>query len=289
MAIGLFVFTSVLALLVSMVFQQEGAVSSQSSGAGNLLYILWFMILTLAFSGAILYVARKKGMRVIRGLFIILSLFVIFIVALPISELLVTAQYYLINAYSDYEIYGIWFGIPVIMGYLLLFRQEWYVLNVLGMLLAVGLSAVWGIILNAWYSALLLAVFAVYDYIAVYRTKHMIELADASIKGGLPMLFMLPGRRGAKLADIREESTRKEGGVMLLGYGDIALPCVMVVSSASLGNFSLFPWFILPLAGAVAGMLVLFLSARRPAPGLPFINAGAIAGFLVSVLLSGYL
>ena len=288
-AVILFTFTSLLAILVSQVFSSQEGVHSASSGTQSILYIILFTAMTVIFSAAVLFVARRKGMRIVKGLFMVLSLYVIFVVSLPLSIILVTAQVYVINSYSILEVYAIWFGIPVIMAYLLLFRREWYVMNTVGILLCVGLSSIWGITLNAWYTVLLLSIFAVYDYIAVYRTKHMIDLADVSIKGGMPMLFYIPERRGTSMHDVSIESGREGSGTMLLGFGDVALPSIMVVSSAIYGSYSLFPFIILPIVGAVAGMILLFIFARKPAPGLPYINAGAILGFLAAFLISVYL
>ena len=67
--------------------------------------------------------------------------------------------------------------------------------------------------------------------------------------------------------------------------GDIVFPCIMVASSALYGEKNLIPFLLLPLAGAIAGIMVLlFTKVSKPAPGLPFINSGAIAGFLVAFL-----
>ncbi|MCL4328219.1 MAG: presenilin family intramembrane aspartyl protease [Candidatus Thermoplasmatota archaeon] len=288
-AISIFVATSLLAILVSWVLNTQEGVQGASSNTQSTLYIVLFLVLTLIFSAGILYFARKRGMRIIRAVFIIISIYVVFVVSLPLSFLIVNGLNYVVPlsdlvAYT--MLYGIWFAIPVYMAWALIFRPEWYVVDALGILLSVGLSAIWGITLNAWFSVALLSIFAVYDYIAVYRTKHMVDLADTSIKSGMPMLFFIPERRGIKMKDVSIEQGRKGTETMLLGYGDIALPSIMVVSSARLGNFAIFPFVVLPIVGAVIGMIILFAFARKPAPGLPFINSGVILGFLFSVVIS---
>lgn len=75
--------------------------------------------------------------------------------------------------------------------------------------------------------------------------------------------------------------------MLMLGFGgDVALPSILVVSSAVYGISHPLPFIGLPLAGALAGMAFLFFfNKNRPAPGLPYINTGAILGFLIAFFM----
>ena len=174
---------------------------------------------------------------------------------------------------------------------LLIFKYEWYVVDVAGFFLSAGVASIWATIIGVWSSVLFLAVFAIYDYIAVYRTKHMISLAGTAMDSRLPMLFVFPSEKGTSMNGMSFPKTsappseRTGSGTFILGFGDIVFPCIMVASSALYGEKNLIPFLLLPLAGAIAGIMVLlFTKVSRPAPGLPFINSGAIAGFLVAFL-----
>ena len=80
---------------------------------------------------------------------------------------------------------------------------------------------------------------------------------------------------------------REGNKALLLGFGDIAIPTVLVVSSSVYGIQRSLLFFILPLLGGIAGMTYLmFFMKRRPAPGLPAINSGVIAGFALALLLT---
>src|SRR5688572_4920470 len=61
-------------------------------------------------------------------------------------------------------------------------HPEWYVIDTVGILVAAGTATIFGISLGIVPVIVLLAGLAVYDAIAVYRTKHMLSLADTVIE-----------------------------------------------------------------------------------------------------------
>jgi presenilin-like A22 family membrane protease len=277
--------TSIFALFLAQDFFVASGETQTSSSSGNILLILFFITMTLVFTGVILFLAKRRGMRAVRILFIVLSIYVIFWISIPISDLIVSVQPISYAAAVD-EFYVLWIAIPAILGYMLIFRNEWYVTDIVGFMLSAGLAAAWGSLINVWYTIILLAAFAVYDYISVYKTKHMVSLAKTAFATDIPMLFVIPSSSGFTMKDIKFDDEGKKGdmGALMLGFGDIAMPCILIISSTISYGFRL-PFFILPLIGAAVGLLVLFMTARRPAPGLPYINTGVIGGFLLAFAL----
>jgi presenilin-like A22 family membrane protease len=278
-------FTSIFALFLAQDFFVASGETQTSSSSGNIILILFFITMTLVFTGVILFLAKRKGVRAVRILFIVLSIYVIFWISIPISDLIVSVQPISYAAAVD-EFYVLWIAIPAILGYMLIFRNEWYITDIVGFMLSAGLAAAWGSLINVWYTIVLLAAFAVYDYISVYKTKHMVSLAKTAFATDIPMLFVIPSSPGFSMKDIAFDDEGRKGdmGALMLGFGDIAMPCILIISSTISFGFR-FPFFILPLIGAAAGLLVLFLTAKRPAPGLPYINTGVIGGFLLAFAL----
>ncbi|MEM0159081.1 MAG: presenilin family intramembrane aspartyl protease PSH, partial [Thermoplasmataceae archaeon] len=195
----------------------------------------------------------------------------------------VAGSYIAVN-YTQY--YLIIFGAPAAMVIALVLAKNWIVTDIAGFLLTAGVASIWGLIIGAWTTVAFLAVFAVYDYIAVYRTKHMIGLARVAVQENLPMLFVFPSRRGVSMQDIRIERRENEdiqSEMLVLGFGDLMFPSVMVVSSSLFLKGPLIISAGLPALGSIVGILILLFGIKgRPAPGLPAINTGAIIGFLAA-------
>src|SRR5438093_255430 len=138
---------------------------------------------------------------------------------------------------------------------------------------------------------------------AVYRTKHMITLADELTSQRLPILLVIPKKAGYSF---REQKSLKgqiaageEREAMFIGLGDLIIPGILSVSAftflndpALLGR-SLGPVapFMTVALGTVIGSLVGFFVLMRyvlkgnPQAGLPLLNGGALLGFLVTSLV----
>lgn len=291
----LFVLSSLFAVFISYYLNLIGQAPSQS-GSGGFYYIILYIVVTIIFSLIVIYLARKNRLRIIKVVFLFLAAYIIFYVSLIIGDAVYSGIYLIYYGYgpllvntamylANYDFYIIWLATPVILMYLIIQRNEWYITNIVGFLMSAGLASLWGLILNVWYSVALLVIFAVYDYISVYRTKHMISLAKAAVDEKLPMLFVFPGQRNFSMNDVTWDERPGEG-VMMLGFGDIALPSVLVASSAVYGMSQSIAFILLPLIGGLIGMgSLLFLNVKKPAPGLPFINTGTILGFLIAFFL----
>lgn len=79
-----------------------------------------------------------------------------------------------------------------------------------------------------------------------------------------------------------------------MGMGDLIMPNILVVSSlAFLTDTPAIFGITLPTIGAMAGTicglaaLLWFVSGGKPQAGLPLLNGGAIAGFLILCTLTG--
>jgi presenilin-like A22 family membrane protease len=185
----------------------------------------------------------------------------------------------------------------------LLYRYpEWYVIDTLGILLCAGVASIFGIAMGIIPAIVLLVLLAVYDAISVYRTKHMITLAEGVLSQKAPILFVIPKRRdysfiqeGLAIGEKEGaggEGEKKERGAFVIGMGDFIMPTILVVSA---NVFLPVPgWPVSPAAigaalGSLAGLAVLLSALRqgKPQAGLPPLNALTIAGFLIGCALAG--
>ena len=186
---------------------------------------------------------------------------------------------------------------------LLWFFPEWYVIDLVGVMVAAGAAGIFGISFGILPSLILLVAFAVYDAIAVYRTKHMLDLADSVLELRLPIMFVVPKTRGYSFLeetrrvgkDAPEEAKKEPREAMFMGLGDAVIPGVLVVSALTFLDPNVPPVAGLPaplfvafvtLAGSFVGfsLLMYFVMKGRPHAGLPLLNGGAILGFLFALL-----
>lgn len=181
---------------------------------------------------------------------------------------------------------------------LLYYYPEWWVVD--GIMLPVSAFATWlfGISLIIPLVLGLLAALAVYDYIAVYRTGHMISLAEGVMELKVPILFVLPRKPGFSF----RKQTRIIGGdeAFYMGLGDAIIPGMLAVAAnmpnvnpglaaaPALGGFATLPALGAAL-GALAGFALLsrYVGRGKPHAGLPFLNTGAIAGFVLGAAAAG--
>jgi presenilin-like A22 family membrane protease len=171
-------------------------------------------------------------------------------------------------------------------------NPEWYVIDMSGILSAFGAIALVGISLSVSIVIVFLIAMAVYDAISVYKTRHMIDLASTSLEQKLPVLFIIPKKRGYSFAkevkSLKEKlKTGEKRDAFFVGLGDVVIPGILVVSAFhNLANNGLL-MAISVMLGTLAGFAVLtaFVRGGKPQAGLPFLCTGAIIGYLMASYL----
>lgn len=182
----------------------------------------------------------------------------------------------------------------------LLMEPQWYVVDLAGFLAAGALVAILGISFAILPAFILLLALMVYDAIAVYRTKHMVSLADVVTEMKLPILMVMPDSLGydytsaPTLVEQRSQPT-EERSALFMGLGDVVIPGTLVVS-AFVWLSSAPAWLGLGAGlwvavGTMLGSLVGYAALMRlvlrgnPQAGLPFLNGGAIVGYALTYVL----
>ncbi|MCX6677580.1 MAG: presenilin family intramembrane aspartyl protease [Methanothrix sp.] len=253
-----------------------------------------YMLLILAFTALLLLAIKKKKGWIVSG-FIQLSI--------------ATSIYYLMVAFMP--------PLPALLptaAVLLLLRYypEWYVIDVFGIAVCAGISSLFGVSMTILPTLLLLIILAVYDALSVYKTRHMVSLAEGVIKIKAPLLFVVPrsrsysfrkdqssvstpadGEAGGNQADLAgSNQTSGKRGAFFLGLGDAIIPTILVISAYTSLPADGFFGVNLPAIGAMLGtylgfLLLMTTSRDRPQAGLPFLNFGVIFGFLVGCAVAG--
>lgn len=161
--------------------------------------------------------------------------------------------------------------------------------NVWGLLIATYLSVYLASFLQPLILFGFLAVLAVYDYLAVTKTKHMLALADAAVgEGNVLPLFIVAGgvknlsefSRRAKVFSSTPDSY-DEPKVSALGLGDIVFPAATITSLYLTSRSML---WVFAFTGAVLGMVVNTMLLRKFKRALPAIPALAACIFVVTFM-----
>jgi presenilin-like A22 family membrane protease len=277
---GLFVLVDLLAFWISGPFEAAGEVAFVDPGSWT--NLLFFVTVLIVFTAVILFIAKHNKTRIIQAVFL--------------------GSTGILGIYVFYPIFG--FVLPwelslafsaVVMSVIvaLLFRYpEWYIVDLSGIITAIGAVGMIGISLTVAIVIALLIVMAVYDAISVYKTKHMIDLADTLIDLKLPILFVIPKTRGYSLVkqtkglkDSLDEGEKRDA--FFMGVGDIVIPGILAAAAFHSIPVHGLAVGLSVVAGTLVGFagLMVFVLKGKPQAGLPFLCPGAILGYVFSSLL----
>ncbi|MDY6966526.1 MAG: presenilin family intramembrane aspartyl protease PSH [Halobacteriota archaeon] len=259
------VLVQIIALLMAKPFEASGMQAFPEPE--SILNPLMYVGLILAFTLLILIIIKLD-----QDWFI--QIFILFAVA--------STMYYVFLAIIS----NFWISITlaVLLTLFMYLHPEWYIIDIIGVVIGAGVASIFGISLTIIPVLVLLTALAVYDAISVYKTKHMITLAESVMDLKLPILFVLPRRRGYSFI---KEADMEKGDAYFMGLGDAIIPSILVVSANFFIEAPYTISFINVLAlgtiiGTIAGysILMFFVGKGKPHAGLPFLNSGAILGFL---------
>ncbi|MDT8357672.1 MAG: presenilin family intramembrane aspartyl protease PSH [Methanomicrobiaceae archaeon] len=280
---AMLIAVQLIALFLSPQMEEAGFVAFEdpSSVANPFIFIGILLVLTI-----VLLALIRLGKKKILTFFIAFSIFFTFLY-------IFSAAAGTVFGYTSGSVLAA-FLLAVGSTALLYTFPEWYVIDSLGIFLAAGVTSIFGISLAVLPVIILLVLLAVYDAISVYRTKHMITLAEGVLELKTPILVVIPKRMDYSFVKEGISMEKGERGAYVMGMGDLIMPSILVVSAQTfldaprvLGILSI------PAAGAMIGslagifFLIRALDAGNPQAGLPPLNAGAIAGFLIGCAMVG--
>lgn len=275
------------ALLLALPVQASGVVAFEDPE--SMANPLIFIAIMLGFTAIILVLIRYDLKRVIAAI-IGISIFLTFV------YIFMAIVYTLLG---DTSVATVLVLLLAVLSTVLLYKYpEWYVIDGLGILIGAGVAAIFGASLEILPVIILLVLLAVYDAISVYKTKHMITLAEGVVDLKTPILFVVPKRRDYSFIKegIGKLGDGGERAAFIIGMGDMIMPSILVVSAnvflngAKLGgmiNLAALGAIIGSLAGLV--VLLYFVMSGKPQAGLPPLNGGTILGFLAGWAAMGWI
>ena len=188
-----------------------------------------------------------------------------------------------------------------------IFKPNVIIHNISEIFIYGGLAAIFVPVMNVFAAFMLLIAISVYDMIAVWKTKHMIKLAEFQTKSlsfaGIFIPYKLSKKnikaaaKNIKSSNKISKSTEKSGenslhnSTAILGGGDIGFPLIFagVVMKSLMLQKTVLEGFLLasiiPVFSAAALFILLSKGQKNKFyPAMPFISAGCFAGYLVMMM-----
>ncbi len=286
--VGLFVLSSTMSVeetttpdgASSIVVNYEEIMTGRPevTGAGSFVYVL---VSVLIGTLILLLLIKLKMRRFWKGWFFLavgLTLSLVFNVYLPdIPSLLIG------------------FG----LAFLKIFKPNAIIHNATEILMYSGIAVLIVPIFSVgWMIALLLAI-SVYDFFAVFISKHMVQLAEFQSSAKVFAGLLIPYKRTSKDAEVKMEipqgvrSKSSHVRSAILGGGDIAFPLLfsgVVMSDLLLAMPRTGAFLVASIISLTSGaaLFVLLMMGRKDKfyPAMPFITAGCLLGYGAVLLLS---
>jgi presenilin-like A22 family membrane protease len=164
--------------------------------------------------------------------------------------------------------------------------------NAAAIISSAGVGAIFGFSLGFLPAVIFTILLSIYDYIAVFKTRHMVEMARELSTRQLSFAVTakeVPARKQNETVEVYVERANKEGDRLDLGTGDLSVPAMVAVSAYTLGPNGLIYSFAVATGSTIALYALLKFVAKERVflPALPPICLGGMLG-LLAVKLAGF-
>ncbi len=157
-----------------------------------------------------------------------------------------------------------------------------------------GLAAIFVPIMNLFAVFVLLVLISIYDFIAVFKIKHMVTMAKFQTKSKVFAGLLLPYKMeggGKKIG--KGVKVKRMVKTAILGGGDIGFPLLFagVVMKGLILENGVFIGFlktlIIPVVVSIA-LFLLFVKGKKDKfyPAMPILSAGCFVGYLIVWLIA---
>ncbi|MBS3154969.1 hypothetical protein J4404_00535 [Candidatus Woesearchaeota archaeon] len=158
--------------------------------------------------------------------------------------------------------------LALVISFFKVFKPNYIIHNLAEVFMYGGLAAIFVPVFSLSSIFILLLIISTYDMIAVWKTKHMVKLAKSQAKMKIFAGLLIPYKNKSAI----------------LGGGDIGFPLFFV--GTILKTYSALNAVIVILFITLSLFLLLYYAQKNKFyPAMPFLSAGCLAGYLVSLLL----
>lgn len=199
---------------------------------------------------------------------------------------------------------GISFMLAIILGLWKLFKPSFLIHNLTELLIYGGLAVLFTPLFNLFSGIILLVLISLYDAYAVWRSKHMVKLAQSQTKARLFAGLLIPyqleklapelkkkAEKKAEITLVKSKKSSTKVRTAILGGGDLGFP--LIFAGVILKEIGLWQSLVIPFFAALGLAFLLFNSHEQKFyPAMPFISAGCFIGlgfvWLLGMVISFY-
>jgi len=281
----------------------------ETTGSGSLIYILIAIALG---TGLILLIVKYGRTNIWRSWFFLAVWMALWV---SIGALIK------VKIWFDYDIAGI---LALILAAWKIFKPNIFIHNVTEVLMYAGIGLIIIPLFDVRWAVVLLLIISAYDMYAVWKSKHMVAMAQFQTKSNVFAGLMIPYRQDEKSKKVEifskpeksansNEITRHGAPKIragktsptnaILGGGDIAFPLIFIgtvmnglILKLSLANPSMalnaikataFLQSSIIILTTTIALTLLFVFAKKGKfyPAMPFLTVGCLIGWAITLLL----
>jgi len=189
--------------------------------------------------------------------------------------------------------------IALIISILKLYKPNIMIQNLSEIFIYGGLAAIFVPIIDLFAAFMLLILISAYDFVAVYKTKHMIKMAKFQSKSKVFAGLLIPYQKGkvqlkASISKFKIKKSIKipKPSVAVLGGGDIGFTLIfagVVMKGLMLQETVLIGFLktlIIPFFVSLALSILLFKGQHNKFyPAMPILSLGCFVGYLVVLII----
>lgn len=191
-------------------------------------------------------------------------------------------------------------GLAIVLALWKIFRPNIFVHNLTEIFIYGGLAAIFVPIINIFSAFMLLILISIYDAYAVWKSKHMVKMAQFQSSSKVFAGIFIPYSGNIEQNSIKHKQEIKahktkdtETRNAILGGGDIAFPLLfsgvvlneLVLKGISLASAMTYTIIVTATTTIALGLLLYLGRKDRFYPAMPFISAGCFIGYWIVFLI----
>lgn len=183
--------------------------------------------------------------------------------------------------------------ISLILGWIKIFKSNFYIHNLTELFLYGGLAAIFVPMLNLQSALILLILISLYDMYAVWKSKHMVDMAKFQMQTKMFSGMIIPHKVSTKQKTkktLKKKVKRKVTKVKtqvrsaILGGGDVGFPLLFAGTIMKLGG--IIDGIIISIFATISlGVLLTKGNENKFYPAMPFLSIGCLAGWIITLLI----